>query len=49
MPAEETGTASRNTHEYKNQGNGSLQIEIKNIQFVVVVAAVHILVLLDSI
>jgi len=27
MPAEETGTASRNTHEYKNHGNGSLQIE----------------------
>ena len=25
MPAEETGTASRNTHEYKNHGNGSLE------------------------
>ena len=26
MPAEETGTGPLNTHEYKNQGKGSLKI-----------------------
>ena len=29
MPAEETGTGSANTHEYKNHGNGSLKFIAK--------------------
>jgi hypothetical protein len=30
MPAEDTGTGSRNTHAYKNQGNGRLSRRREN-------------------